>query len=772
MNMYARTRSLAILCCTFLGFGLSIQPVLADKFTMKTGEVYIGHAEREGVIAGAFDGVKRTLFRSTKVATNEPGAGSAAWESFKLIQPKKPHYTSSQMPSILTGIVAEPWDEFGRRKIRFSPPRNIAKSIELTQALIEIGPKAAKLRGVETYWASQVSTSTIPRGVISGLLNRIPKDEKDERLRVVRFYLQAEWFDEAKAAVSALKADFPEMSEVLSTAAAGIFDAELNDHLNQWKLKIKNGAPVTEILPELEKVVKSSEGGSEAVRASAVELLDLIKATDEGRARRQRELKAAFDGSRQGTSSAGPGPQHLAEMIEALSRCPAMVEPYFAAFDQYQRNPDGVSAKKAWATALSNWCGGPDLVTEDISIALAYAETYEAITKAGNSIDYNQRQSLANRLESIRIPAPEGERPISAKEAQFIAERVRPLNTLSDDPKSPTVTYRVENDPNATPTEYIATVPPGYHRLGQWPAIIVLNPGGDPEKAAVSWRKAAADRGWIVVAPDMKSSGAYHFSTEEHATVTLCHRDALKRLAIDPDRVFVVGGLGGGDMAWDYALAHPDSLAGGVILSGLPAKYVPAYRANTQMIPLFIAEGELAPGEAQFIMPLVKGLMQKNWDATYVQYNKRGYEFFEEEIPAAFEWMKGRKRKVGMDEFQAVAGREGDQRFYGLVIQEFSSGRSMPPESVKTLGEDLKPATLQAKFSATANQVQITSDGIKALDVWLSPRQIDFTKRADVKLGGRSRFKAIPTLQWSEFLDDLASRGDTRQTFMMKVEIR
>jgi hypothetical protein len=125
-----------------------------------------------------------------------------------------------------------------------------------------------------------------------------------------------------------------------------------------------------------------------------------------------------------------------------------------------------------------------------------------------------------------------------------------------------------------------------------------------------------------------------------------------------------------------------------------------------------------------------------------------------------------------MDEFQAVAGREGDQRFYGLVIQEFSSGRSMAPESVKTLGEDLKPATLQAKFSATANQVQITSDGIKALDVWLSPRQIDFTKRADVKLGGRSRFKAVPTLQWSEFLDDLASRGDTRQTFMMKVEIR
>ena len=757
-----------------IGFMMQLHhaSVHADKFIMKTGETYVGHYEREGVIAGAFDGVKRTLFRSTRMARQEPGAGSGGWESFKLIQPRKTNFTSNQMPTVLAGISAGPWDEFGRRKFSYQPPRNTAKTIELTQALVELGPKAVKFRGVETYWTGQLATSNIPRPVIVGLLNRIPKEEKDERLRVVRYYLQAGWFEEALAAVKALRKDFPDMSEVLNTAETGILDAELNDNLEEWKKLLAVGAPADEIQAALEKAMKSSLGGSQTVRTAAQEFLDQLNATQNARARRQRELKSAFDGTKSGSATAGPGPNHLADMLEALTRCPVLVEPIFAAFDKYARNPDGVDPKKAWSLALSAWCAGTQLVTEDIAIALAFADAHEAISKAAQSSTAVERQSLASRLGALQIPAKEGDRPLSAIEAEAITQRIRPANTLSDNPQKRTITYRVENDLNATPSEYIATVPPGYSRFGQWPAVVVLNPGGNPASALEPWSKEAARRGYILIAPDLKDTGAYHHSTDEHATVTLSLRDALKRLAINPDRVFVAGGLGGGDMAWDYATAHPDSLAGGVVLSGLPAKYVPAYRTNTQMVPLYIVEGDLAPGEPQIILPMAKGLMQKNWDATYVQYSKRGYEFFQEEIPFAMDWMNGRQRNPAPNEFTAVAGREGDQRFFGLVIQEFSAGRSKTPETVDPLGENLKPSSISAKYSAVANQIQLTSDGVKSMDVWLSPRQFDFTKRVDVKLGGRSRFKGMPAIQWPEFLDDLAARCDTRQTYFMKVEIR
>lgn len=748
------------------------QAVRADKFTMKTGETYIGHYEREGVIAGAFDGLKRTLFRSTRMARQEPGVGSGGWESFKLIQPRKSNFTSNQMPTVLAGISTEPWDEFGRRKFRYQPPRNTAKTIELTQALVELGPKAVKFRGVETYWTGQLATPNIPRQVIVGLLNRIPKEEKDERLRVVRYYLQAGWYDEARTAVKSLRADFPDIAEVLNTAETGINDAELNEKLELWRNRLAVGAPSDEIKSALETAMKRASGGSQAVRVAAQDFLDQINAADESRARRQREMKSAFDGSKTGTNSAGPGASHLADMLEALSRCPAIVEPIFAPFDKYARNPDGVDPKKAWALALSAWCAGPELATDDIAIALAFADTHEAISKAVHSKTAIERQAQATKLGGMQIPAKDGDRPMTATEAQAITQRVRPTNTLSDSPKTRTVTYRVENDANVTPSEYIATVPPGYGRFGQWPALIVLNPGGNPEAALAPWLAEAEQRGFILIAPDLKDSGAYHHSSDEHATVTLCLRDALKRLAINPDRVFVAGGLGGGDMAWDYATAHPDSLAGGVVLSGLPAKYVPAYRANSQLVSLYIVEGELAPGEPQIILPLAKGLMQKNWDTTYVQYSKRGYEFFEEEIPFAFDWMAGRQRNPFPNEFSALAGREGDQRFFGVVIQEFSAGRCKTPESVDPLGENLKPASITAKYSSVANQIQLTSDGAKALDIWLSPRQFDFSKRVEVKLGGRSRFKGSASIQWPEFLEDLAARCDTRQTYFMKVEIR
>jgi pimeloyl-ACP methyl ester carboxylesterase len=752
--------------------GLIPSTTRADRFQMKTGESYVGHAERDGVIAGTFDGVKRTLFRFTRADHQEHGVGSAAWESFRLEQPKKGSFTSGQMPAVLVGVTTEPWDEFGRRIIRFSPPRNAARINQVTQALIEIGPKASRLRGVESYWTGQITTSQIPRPVIVGLLNRIPPEEKEERLRAVRFYLQAGWFPEAKAALTSLRKDAPELADNLATAERGVQEAEISARLDEIAVRLAAGHPTSTIKTDLAEIVTASATMSDVLKTRATEALDQLNASMEARTRRQRDLQSAFDGSHSGGSGAGPGAKHLAAMIESLDRCPTKVEALFEPFDRYLKNPDGVDPKKAWSLALSSWVAGTAMATEDISMSLALADTSEIIAKGAYATGTSERAAAAESLQAILIPAEGGDRPLSPKEAQAIAERIRPSSKSIDPTPEKPLIYRVENDTNVVHSEYRVTVPPGYHRLGQFPAVVVLNPGGEPQSAAEPWLAEAALRGWIVIAPDLQDSGAYHYSTDEHATVTLCLRDALKRLAIDPDRVFVAGTAGGGDMAWDYALAHPDSLAGAVVHSGLPAKFVPAYKANNQIVPLYIVEGELAPGEKQVIMPFVKSQMLKNWDATYVQYYKRGLEMFPEEIPASFDWMNGRRRAVDPEEFAVVSGREGDQRFHGLVIQEFADGRSMNPDAVDPMGENLRPASIKARYLPASNQVQLTSDGIRALDVWLSPRQFDFSKKVEIKLGGRTKFKGDAAANWVDFFEDLAARGDTRQTYFMKVELR
>ena len=161
--------------------------------------------------------------------------------------------------------------------------------------------------------------------------------------------------------------------------------------------------------------------------------------------------------------------------------------------------------------------------------------------------------------------------------------------------------------------------------------------------------------------------------------------------AIDSDRIFVAGQLMGGNMAWDLALSHPDLFAGVVVISGLPAKYVPRYLPHHERLPLFYAIGELAPAANEFIYSkYIKPLILKTWDITYVEYFRRGLEALPEEITPAFDWMDRRRRDPFPKSFKVNTARISDDRFYGVVVREFEAGRTTAPEAVEVLGKNLE----------------------------------------------------------------------------------
>ena len=155
-----------------------------------------------------------------------------------------------------------------------------------------------------------------------------------------------------------------------------------------------------------------------------------------------------------------------------------------------------------------------------------------------------------------------------------------------------------------------------------------------------------------------------------------------RRYAIDSDRVFAAGQLTGGDMAWNYSLAHPDLFAGVIVISGLPFKYVPRYLSHHERLPLFFVIGDKTPAASSFIYEkYVKPLILKTWDITYVEYYRRGREELPEEIVPAFEWMDRHRRDPYPKSFKVLTGRDSDNRFYGTVIREFSPGRMTSPEA-------------------------------------------------------------------------------------------
>src|SRR6185437_2139692 len=173
-----------------------------------------------------------------------------------------------------------------------------------------------------------------------------------------------------------------------------------------------------------------------------------------------------------------------------------------------------------------------------------------------------------------------------------IVQLMPPPRHDAAEPTDKTTLHRVLEDENAEPTEYAVRLPPEYHPLRRYPALVVLHSGPGPASAIDEWAEEAARHGYILIAPQYNLPGLphdYRYTTSEHAAVELALRDARKRYSVDSDRVFIAGQITGGNMAWDYSLAHPDLFAGAVVFSGFPAKYVPAYAPRQQeRVPLYI----------------------------------------------------------------------------------------------------------------------------------------------------------------------------------------
>jgi hypothetical protein len=131
--------------------------------------------------------------------------------------------------------------------------------------------------------------------------------------------------------------------------------------------------------------------------------------------------------------------------------------------------------------------------------------------------------------------------------------------------------------------------------------------------------------------------------------------------------------------------------------------------------------------------------------------------------------MDKHRRDPAPRSFETVTARSCDNRFFGVVVHEFTEGRSTAPEAVEMLGQNLSPATLKFKTSTISNMANLKAAGLRKLDFWISPRLIDFKRKIDIRLNDKSRVKGAVKLTLEPLLEDLRIRGDRKQLYWMKV---
>jgi hypothetical protein len=156
------------------------------------------------------DNLRRTFFSNRLVRKVSQEENRTLDEKFRLRQ--QAAHNGMTLKSVGPALAIQPFDEFGRRMITLNTPRG---PLKLLQGITELTPQWCKVEAKTTVWDMRLATTSIPRDQLYKILwKQIDLKNPEDYKKIARFYLQGEHYEEARKALEALLAAFPERSDL------------------------------------------------------------------------------------------------------------------------------------------------------------------------------------------------------------------------------------------------------------------------------------------------------------------------------------------------------------------------------------------------------------------------------------------------------------------------------------------------------------------------------------------------------------------------------
>ncbi|MEO1498673.1 MAG: peptidase [Planctomycetota bacterium] len=675
-----------------------------------------------------------------------------------------------------------PFDGFGRR-IYETPTAD--GPIAVVQGVTEITPVYTRVQGLRSdsrsyVWDQRLATSSIPRDTLARILNNVvPRGDLDARLQIVRLYLQAERYRDARVELEGVANDFAQQRGELD------FDEEIRTlrRLSAERLlreiKLRRDAGQHRLVKTLLESFPADGVPGETLR-EVRRMLEKIDAREEQRARALARLRDAI-AQIEDEIARSVGEQIVAELDERLT--PA-TDSRLAAFRQLAQG-DALDATQLASIAISGWLLGSNNATTELPIALELVRLRDFVRRFLAEKDAGVRDEL---LTSIRdTPSATVERI-----ADLLRRMAPPLPLVEpsgeDEPTGETAEtnslpgqHEFGASVGARSVRVVAQLPPEYDPLRAYPTIVTLPAiGVAPEAQLDFWAGQprpgvgrvgqATRRGYVTLSIDWArpDQRGYEYTAEEHAAVLRGLRAAMRRIAIDPDRVFITGHGEGGDVAWDLALAHPDAWAGVLPFLAVADRYCGWYWQNAKHVAWRVVMGELDGAKLDTNERELDRYLRPRFDATVVEYRGRGYDPLGDDLQQSFDWMQRKARGAPPEEFEVSSMRPWDNYFWWVELEGLNAKSMVAPAAWPP-----KRGTRAAKLRArkyNGNKLGVIGKA-ERLTVWLSPELIDFDEPLEIEWNGRRITargeRAQPSIE--TLLEDARTRADRYRPYWAKV---
>lgn len=714
------------------------------------------------------DQLRRVYFPKRNLLTTNDA------EQETVVKIHKKRYPRKAVGGLGAVLGATPFDKHGRRTLTIIAGGGRTK---VQQEIVEISPVYTQLQSPQLDLDMRIATSSIPSNELRAILLQHGNDNVETRFDLVRLLFLSRRYQDAVQELDLVVKQFPNIDKEKIERQRAALQQQGTDLLLK-KIGVLRKAGRHKYASFLLRGFENTGAATE----SLIEASEMLTEYDQSKQKAEDVLTNLAPL----VENADGDPPRLKMIGELHEEIKADLNihnlPRLADFRNLVRG-DGLTNDEKLAIGVSGWLLGQGQVIRNLEVAASLLEVRNLVReylRAMGSDKRHVREELISRIRDREGGSPE-------YVAKILANLKPPLDMPSTGETPLMFEVNVPGTPDGFPVQYTVQLPPEYDPYAEYPVVLTLHPAGMEPESQIAWWAGdyneqqqarvglASLHGYIVIAPKWTKpkQGRYEYSAREHHVVLTALRDAMRRFAIDSDRMFISGHALGADAAWDLAVSHPEYWAGMVLFGARgdygsdSAQYIKFYDQNAKYFPCYFVFGELDGDKIHQNAIHLNRYMRPGYDTIMVQYQGRGNEHFYEEIHNIFEWMELQQRTPAPKEFQVDSMRPWDNYFWYVELS------GLPPKTMVSpfAWPVSKPSSSEITGRLTNNKVIVRSGGATRTTVFLSPDIVNFDERVRVTVNGKnSRDEIVPNL--ATMLEDARQRADRKHVYWAKVQVQ